>query len=339
LEIAAEAGVSPSTVDRVLNERGSVSPATRARVIAAARRLDVPRRLPDAHHGLIHVDILLPKNDAPFFQRLKLALQRSLQMLDRRIVVHRAILPEDDDNAITRAILRPRYKRSGLIVTTHDTARVRQALRTVIADGQPVVTMVTDVGDVPRLYYAGIDNYHAGRTAGYFLGRLARRKGRVLLLSGRMDYAAHIDRIGGCREVVATSFPELRCDSASIEIHDDPDLCYQAVSHALRRGPDVVGIYNSGAGSPGIEAALRRFGAAGKVVWVGHEISDEHRLYIEQHAMDLAIDQDPDGQVISALQHLLHACGVVEEAPPSGPNEFRLYCAENVRHSAYLPAR
>ena len=37
VEIAAVAGVSETTVNRVLNERGSVSPETRARVIAAAR--------------------------------------------------------------------------------------------------------------------------------------------------------------------------------------------------------------------------------------------------------------------------------------------------------------
>ncbi|MFP3249961.1 MAG: sugar ABC transporter substrate-binding protein, partial [Paraburkholderia sp.] len=50
-----------------------------------------------------------------------------------------------------------------------------------------------------------------------------------------------------------------------------------------------------------------------------------------------AIDQDPDGQVISALQHVLHACGVVEDAPLPGPVEFRIFCPANVRSTAYLP--
>jgi LacI family transcriptional regulator len=256
VEIAKEAAVSPSSVDRVLNERGSVSPATREKVIAAAKRLDIPRRLPDTRHGLVHLDILLPRNDTPFFQRLNLALQRSLQMLDRRMVVHRVILQQDDDDAITRAIARSRYQRCGLIITAHDTVRVREALCAVIAGGEPVVTLVTDIGAVPRLHYAGIDNYHAGRTAGYFLGRLARRPGRILLLANRMDYAAHIDRMRGCRDAVAASFPELGCDAPSVEIHDDANLCYQAVCHALHSDPHLAGIYNSAAGSQGIEAAL-----------------------------------------------------------------------------------
>ena len=84
IEIAEAAGVSLATVDRVLNERGSVSAATRACVVAAARQLAVPRILPDTRHGLIHVDVLLPQNSTPFFGRLNLALQRSMQMLDKR---------------------------------------------------------------------------------------------------------------------------------------------------------------------------------------------------------------------------------------------------------------
>src|SRR5258707_768034 len=62
IEIAEAAGVSSATVDRVLNERGSVSAATRARVVAAARQLAVPRVLPDTHHGLMHMEVLLPQN-------------------------------------------------------------------------------------------------------------------------------------------------------------------------------------------------------------------------------------------------------------------------------------
>jgi LacI family transcriptional regulator len=197
--------------------------------------------------------------------------------------------------------------------------------------------MVTDVRDVARLHYAGIDNVSAGRTAGYFVGRLAGRAGRVLLLCSRKDYRAHIDRIGGCRAQLATWFPDLVCDNAQVETGDNPDWCYRAVVSALKRG-ELVGIYNSGYGSPGIEAALRKFGAAGKVVWVSHEMLDLHRKYIEEHTMDIAIDQDPDGQVISALQHVLHACGVVEDAPPPGPVEFRIFCPANVRRTAYLPS-
>ncbi|WP_028220456.1 LacI family DNA-binding transcriptional regulator [Paraburkholderia oxyphila] len=337
VEIAEAAGVSPATVDRVLNERGSVSAAMRERVVKAAQQLGVPRVLPQTSHGLVHIDVLLPQNSTPFFQRLTRGLERSMQMLDRRIVLHRQFLPEADDDVITRAILRPNYKRAGLIVTTHDTAPVRDALRTVIAQGEPVVTMVTDIPEVERVHYAGIDNANAGRTAGYFVGRLATQPGRVLLICSRKDYRAHIERISGCRTQLAEAFPHLVCDADAVETLDDVDQCHRAVLKELKRG-GVVGIYNSGYASEGIEAALRKVGAAGKVVWVGHEMLDRHREYIEQGTMDIAIDQDPDGQVISALQHALNACGVVQTPAPLGTVEFRIFCSANVRRNPYLAA-
>jgi LacI family transcriptional regulator len=340
IEIAAAANVSTATVNRVLNERGSVAAETRARVVAAAKQLGVPRLLPDVRHGLTRLDVILARSPTPYFRRIELALQRSMQMLDRRIVVHRHVLAEDDDAAIARAILRPPQRRDGLIVAARDTPPVREALRSVIAQGVPVVTLMSDIGDIARLHYAGIDNLHAGRTAGHFIGRLAARPGRVLLLSNSLRYRAHVDRTEGCRAVIAERFSStLKC-SEVIECFDDPDLSFAAVDAALRgrAGKDIVGLYHSGAGSAGITAALIRHHRAQDLVWVGHELSDEHREQLALGHMDLVIDQDPDGQVLSAVQHLLHACGYLDAAPAGGPNEFRLFCAENLPARPYLPA-
>jgi LacI family transcriptional regulator len=335
VEIAELAGVSTTTVDRVLNERGSVSAKARERVVAAARQLAVPRVLPDTLHGLVHIDVLLPANDLPFFNRLREALQRSMQMLDRRVVVHRVLLSAADEARLPQTLGRPRYRRAALIVTAQDTPDVRTALAAAIARGEVVATMVTDIGGIERLHYAGIDNLRAGRTAGYFIGRLARHPGRVLLLPGRLDYRAHVDRVEGCRAQLSENFGHLTCEISSMESLDQDDRCYRVVSAALKRGT-LAGIYSTGYGSAGIEAALRQAGLAGQVTWIGHEMLDVHRQYIEAGIMDIVIDQDPDGQVISALQHVLHACGVVEAAPANEPVEFRVFCSANVRHSPYL---
>ncbi|MGI4856499.1 MAG: LacI family DNA-binding transcriptional regulator [Janthinobacterium lividum] len=331
-EIAAAAGVSLASVDRVLNERGNVSSAVQGRVIEAARRLAVPRVLPDIRHGLLHVDVLLPANDTPFFQRLRLALQRSVQMLEKRVVVHRTII--GSEQGFIDAINATRYPRAGLILTAWDSPAIRAALQTVIAAGTPVVTLVTDIETVERRHYAGIDNVSAGRTAAFFVDRLGRAGGDVLVLSSRADFGAHRDRLAGFRSGLAASF-RTTPPTSGIETHDDPDLCYRSVVAALKRG-DLAAVYNSGYGASGIAAALDEFGMAGKVVWIGHEITDEHRRYVERGMMDIVIDQDPDGQVLSALQHVLHACGVIAEPPACGPVEFGLFCRANVRRTPYL---
>jgi LacI family transcriptional regulator len=106
-EIAAAAGVSVASADRTLNERGSVSPA--------ARQLGVGRILPELHHKLIRLDLLLPQKQPPFFQQLGAALVQHIQMLDRRVLVQRRVLDTTDDEVIAKHILHSIPTRQGLI--------------------------------------------------------------------------------------------------------------------------------------------------------------------------------------------------------------------------------
>lgn len=336
-EIAALAGVSVATVDRVLNERDTASVKTREKVVQAARQLGVPRVLPETRHGLVHLDIVLPDNPSPFFQRLNQAMQRGVAMLDKRLVVHRVTTPEEDEAALVHALGPRRYKRQALVVSAPDTPAVRKALQQARANGEHVAMVVTRVNGVPQADYVGIDNHAAGRTAGYLLGRLCHREGRILILCSRLDYLGHIERSGGCREVLAAQFPHLRCDGEVAETHDDPDRCYLALKKALQGKSDVVGLYNTGAGSPGIYAALQRF-AKEKVCWITHEISDDHRQYLQQGVLDVVIDQDPDTQAIRALQHVMAALGMAPASlsQPGKPGDFRLHFAENMSQQPYL---
>lgn len=342
-DIAAAAGVGTATVNRVLNEHGGVSAETTARVLAAARQLGVPRVLPDPRHGLTRFDVVLAHSATPYFRRLDLALTRATQVLDRRILVHRHVVEATDAAQVHDLLTRPRHRRDGLIVALHDTAAVRAALRQQIDRGVPVVTLMSGIGgmgDAPGLHYAGIDNLAAGRTAGHFIGRLAHRAGRVLRLTNTLDYRAHADRLRGCAEVLAERHP-LIDPGEPVPCHDDPDRCQlalrQALAEARRDGVPLVGLYHSGAGSAGIAAELQRLAPAERPVWVGHELSDEHRTLLRLGLLDLVIDQDPDGQIASALHHLLHASGHVEQPAPAEPNEFRLFCAENSPGRPYLP--
>jgi LacI family transcriptional regulator len=330
--------VSIATVNRVLNDRGGVSLVTHEKVIRAAKQLAVPRLLPDVRRGLTRFDVVLARSRTPFFQRLDLALQRFMQLVDRRIVVHRHEFSPEDDELTAAFIRRPPHRRDGLIVAIHDTPVLREAVEHASRQGVPVVTLMSDISDVSRLHYAGIDNLHAGRTAGHFMGRLVQQEGLLLVLTNDLTYRAHRDRTAGFMDAIRERFTHLQC-MPTMPCHDDPDRTFQVVDEALKPGNTmpIVGIYHSGAGSAGIAQALQRHGGSGNLVWVGHELSDEHRALLRQGTMDLVIDQDPDGQILSGMQHLLFVNKWLDQKPPAGPNEFRLFCAENLPNQPYLP--
>jgi LacI family transcriptional regulator len=330
LEIAAEAGVSLATVDRVLNERGSVSDKARAKVIAAASKLGVPRVLPSVGHKLVHFDLLLPDSRTPFFLRLGKSFEESARFLDKRFVLHRRIIREDREDLLTRAMLEPSYPRQGLVVAIPDTPSIRETLRIVVGRGEAVVGVVTNMASIDGFAYVGINNYRAGRTAGLILGRFARKSGRVMFLSVGDKWNAHLDRVAGCRDILA-------CDSAPWTTHDDDTRCYEAVTTALRT-TGLAGLYNSGAGSAGIVKALNQYDPDHEVVWITHELSDDHRQYLKSGTLTMVIDQDPDMQAISALRYLVRSAEADGErqAPGEQECEFRVYFSENFAEGAYI---
>jgi LacI family transcriptional regulator len=336
IDIAHAAGVGIATVNRVLNDSGKASASTREKVISAARQLGARRLMPEVHRGLTRFDFVFARSQTPFFQRLEIALTRHMQLLDRRIAVHRHAFDPADEKQIAAFIKKPPHKRNGLIVVVRDTPTLRDAVQHVIKQGVPVVTLMSDLSDVNSLHYAGINNLQAGRSAAYFLGRLCPQPGRVLVLTNDLHYRAHRDRSNGFLSVLQQRFAHLDCLAVQ-QVRDDTDLAFAAVDSALqmRNAAPLMGIYNSGAGSHGIAQALRKH--THNPVWIGHELTDEHRSHLVSGAMDLVIDQDPDGQILSGMQYLLHANKWLDQMPTARPTDFRLYCAENITHQAYLP--
>lgn len=323
-EIASEAGVSQATVDRVLNERESVSEATRRKVLLAAQRLGVPRVLPQPDHGLVHLDILLPRNETPFFRRLGEALRDAAAMLDRRVIIHRTIIAEGDDEAMAAAIRKPPYRRAGFVLAAPDVSAIREAVGEAVTRGEKAVVAVSDLTGLQGPAYVGIDNCKAGAVAGDLMGRITFTAGRVIVLGSSPAFRAHADREAGFREALGR-FPHLRFDLAEASTRDEAGRCFRAVNRALAGGGDpVVGIYNSGAGSEGIARALALYRGP-RPNWIGHEISEDHVAYMRQGTMDVAIDQDPAGQAVAALQSLLHMVGVTDRPPARLRGELRIY--------------
>ena len=328
IDIARAAEVSVTTVDRVLNERGSVSVTRARRVLEAARRLGVKRILPSPHHGLFRVTAILVRPETHLFARLSEAFVGAPGAFGRSVVVDRVFVAEGDHRQMADCIADALRFHHGVIVCAQEDQRIRDALCVAARHEAPVVTLVSDITNAPRLAYVGIDNRRAGRTAGYFLGRFAKRPGRALVLCNDLAYRAHAERVSGFMDAIGERF-------SSIEImpplrgRDLQDVSYDLVRRALRFTSDVVGIYNSGGANRALVAALRDAGRADSIVFVGHELTDANRGFLDEGTMDIAIDQDPDRQALTALRHLLFHTGITDAPVPPGAVPFQIFTREN----------
>lgn len=326
-QIAALAGVGIATVDRVLNERGNVSPETTRKVIEAARKLRWPRTLPAPYRRGLRLDILLARPDTPFFQRLSRAFADAANTLDRSVIVQRSFVDETV-GALAERILSTQGQAVALY--GEEDAAVVDAITALTVRGIPVVTLVSDIPASPRLAYVGIDHYSAGRTAAFFMEAMARPPGPLLVLCHNLRYRAHAERVSGFCDRISDRGSGFTVASV-LEGHDDQPLSSQLLADALRRIHGVAGIYNTGGSNGAVEAALKSAGLAGKVVFIGHELNTETRRMLQEGTMTLTIDQNPELQARRAINILLYRFGYVEESAGTRDVPFVIYGPENLQ--------
>jgi LacI family transcriptional regulator len=327
MKVADLAGVSLSTVDRVLNERGSVSDLKRRKVLNAAKALGLRRLLPSPVHGLLRFDLLMVGSSTDHYRRLASSFARQAQLLRSRLVLQSQTWDEANPEQLLDFIAKPRTTRQGIIVVAHDTPAIHAALQAQIARDVPVVLLTSGLSGLEGATYIGIDNRVAGRSAGRLLSQWALPAGgQVLLLTNSLLYHAHQQRIGGFLDVLRERSPGLVI-SAPVECHDDDARTAQAIHDVLARGETLTAVYNTGAGSTGIRDALVHHGV--RPVWITHEASQEHAALLREGVLSLVLDQDPEGQALAAIQHLLFVNGDLD-APALVNPQLRIVIDENL---------
>jgi LacI family transcriptional regulator len=331
IDIAREAGVSPATVDRVINNRTGVRERTREIVLETARRLGYLSSEQVASEGQIEkirLDFVLPVGTNTFIKMLQnqLSLQGSVRW-DLDVKVHSIEGFNPDTLARKLHDLHGKTKGVGVIALDHPT--VREAIRALSASGVKVVTLATDILHVPRVAYVGIDNRQAGRLAGYVLGRFLGtiEPKKVAMFAGSLSYRGHEEREMGFRHVLAEEFPNLTIVELR-EMRDDREKAYAEAAALLDRYGDLAGIYNIGAGNQGVARALRERNLERSVAFLGHELTEGTKQLLLDGTMDAIIDQNPRVEAREALNLLSQA---VKGLPYEGhPPRLHVIFKENI---------
>lgn len=330
-DIARSAGVSTATVDRALNGRVGVSAANRQRVLQAAKALGyLPLEgLVPLPARPVHLAFLIPFLSNGFMADLAEAIRSFAAGLPLVASCQIRELDGFGPEALLPALEALSLKTSGVGVVTVDHPRTREALGRVCAAGVRVVTIASDVPEVPRSAYVGVDNAVAGRTAALLMGRMAgAAAGSVGLFLGSRGYHGHQGREAGFRAVLERDFPGLRLLPA-VETGEDSARSQAAMAALLRTAPDLVGVYCVGAGRTGIVRALAE--ARGRRPFVIlHDLTDSTRAWLAAGLVDVVIDQNARLVGEQAVIRLLGAIAAPVPLLPAKDIEPRIVLRENI---------
>lgn len=326
-DVAAAAGVSVGTVDRVINARGSVHPETEAFVMHWARELRLDRALHQRPTRILRLGVLLLSRSDPFLEALVRGLQRAvvdysylnLQVrvfeygkLDARLIVEKITMVEQTCD--------------GIAINAFDDPAIRLRLAE-FTRLKPVFTLVSDLPDTNRIAYIGASGQIEGRVAGELMARfLGPAGGQVMLISGPGSFLGHDSRELGFRTVLMERFPSCAV-SESLQSFEDKRIIRRQVGLILKKHPEISGIYNTSVGSEEVGDALRDLGREHSTVFITHELTEENRRLLQIGILDAVIDQDPIGEARMLVQSFLSFYGRLEtERTETG---FRIYIRES----------
>ncbi|GAB2611856.1 DNA-binding protein [Paractinoplanes abujensis] len=318
-EIAAQAGLSQATVDRVLHGRGGVRESTVREVHQAIAALDRRQEESPLPSRVFPVDLVVRDR-----VRAEAALRAELAGLRPAVIRPRFHSAADPLAAMTKVA---RSRSQGLILQAAETPELVEAIGRLEI---PVVTLGTDLPASKRVAHVGLDEREAGATAAYLIEQwLADRAGVVLVLAGEQnvkaaspapDEATTQERVAGFRAELTSRAPNRRVLVAA------PSKAREELAVT----PSVRAIYDPGGrDASGVVAA---FAAARRNydVFVAHDLDDDKAELLRVGRLSAVLHHDLRADLRLACLAVLQALGALPGPVRSAPAGVQVITPLNI---------
>lgn len=306
-EIAELAGVSRGTVDRVLNNRGSVNPATAALVKDIARQLDYkPNRAGialAAQRKNLKLGVLLFDTGNQYFEDVwKGVSEKSEELAGYNCTVltkRVGFCAHDQADAIAEL---QSQQIDGLVLTPFNDPLIAEQINMLSDRGIPVITTNTDIHNSKRLAFVGSDFYRCGQTAAGLMRLMTNGPLHVGIITGSSQVLCHTDRIKGFCDCITASYPHIRVVE-TIENSDDEFESYDKTLDLLSRRPKLNALYFTAGGVyGGCRAVLTARRTDIRII--AYDKVPTTRDLVEQNVIAATICQQPYVQGARPLQLL-----------------------------------
>lgn len=293
-DVAREAGVSPATVDRVLNAREKVRADTANRVYDAARRVGyhaaplLAQRVQDARPRL-RLGVVLHKERQAFYQNFRAEVEAAVSAAAGvRASVQIAFSASQTPGDFVTLMEGMVGKVDAIAATAVAHPEVTEAVHRINAAGVPCFALLNDFAQGVRQHYIGLNNMKVGRIAAQMISLASPVPGTIAVFIGGTRWHGHDLRETGFRSYFREYAPAFRILDTRVNL-ETRQLTYEATLDLLSRHEDLRGIYCAGGGMEGAIAALREARQPGEVAMVVNELTPESRAALVSRHLTMVI--------------------------------------------------
>lgn len=281
-DVAREAGVSVTTVDRAMNGRARVREDTIRKIAEAAHRIGYHGKglfedrlktvVPEVTFGFI-----LSKKGQEFYQIFAREIEKAVaQRTDVRIRADIRYASSQAPDEYARLLSELGESCDAIACGAVNDQRLTQVVQRLKDNGVPVFSILNDFAQGVRKNYIGTNNMKSGRVAAGYLTRTLKQSGKLAIFVGGNRWHGHDLREVGFRSFVREVDLGFTVLDTLVNL-ETRQVTYEATLDLLNRHPDLKGIYVAGGGMEGAIAALREMHPAPRVGLVVNELTSESR--------------------------------------------------------------
>lgn len=299
-EIAALAGVSRGTVDRVLNHRGSVNPATAEKIEKLARELDyrpnVAGLVLAAQKKRLKIGVILFSPENPFYIDVLEGVNEKAEELagyNCTVLVRQIAFSVEAQLAALDELLAEQV--NGIALAPYNDERIRRRINELYHRGIPVVTLNTDIENSRRIAYVGSHYRKSGATAAGLLHLMTHGQVNVGIITGSSNILCHTERIAGFTETLKPFGAQIHLTDI-IEVHDDEIESYEKTSRLLSAHPEINALYFAAGGVYGGCRSVTALGLQDKIRIVAYDMVPTTKELMRKGTIAAVICQQPKVQ-------------------------------------------
>jgi LacI family transcriptional regulator len=295
-DLAAAAGLSVSTVNRVIGGGNGVRPATMGRVRDAAQSIGfyglgaIEGRI-IAARPKYRLGMLLQQSNRTYYQMLGQALKEAgARVSGCEIEVKIEFMEELTPQSIAARMLKlgESCNAIGVVAAVHPL--VTQAIDSLQRRGVPVFALISQLAATGDVHYVGLDNWKVGRTAAWTMHNICKAPGKLGILVGNHRYRCQEMNESGFRSYFREYAPEFTL-LEPLSTFESSAVAQEMTEKLLREHSDLKGLYVAGGGISGALAALRVSDKGGHIVTVGYQLMDNTRTALLDGVLTLVISQ------------------------------------------------
>ena len=318
-DLAQEAGVSVSTVNRVLAGDSTVRGHTVQQVKDAAEHIGyygvraiqakIIARKPRMRFGFI-----LHQPNRKFYKMIGAALESAARAHSDQEIETEIFYAEDlAPQVISAKMLELGERCSAVGVVTAVHPLVTNAVTALQAKNIPVFALISQLSQADGVNYVGLDNWKLGRASAWAFHHICKTPGKIGVLVGNYRYRCQEMNEIGFRSYFREMAPEFTI-LEPLATFETNAVAEEMTENLINDHPDLVGLFIAGGGISGAMNALRTRGKSGKIMGLGFDLTDNTRAGLLDGTLTMVLGHPLERLAQETISGMLRAIKLGAEA-------------------------